>query len=404
MADQPSTPTIYPQNTPPELTCYRRNLFQVTGSVTIPRNLQYLVTNEGNRLPIVGCEICVSATESVEGHPVKLISVPWKTPANNAPPAPEDKSEKEPVTIPLDLAAQDFEGDYVTFPIAWKRLQFRIATANNGRRKELQQHFIARLKLVATLPNGSKTSIAEAKSAAIVVRGRSPRNFQQRKDLAVGEKSTRKGPNSPSIPTRRATTDANPTRSPAKRERDSEFPSAPYAFNVNDIPAQGPHPFSSSWTKAAHGSSSAPVMSTPTFRTPTLPSSKSTSSASPPALPQSHTSIEDPNASSSSQRPVKFPRKNSSNNRPHPYKPSLPSPRTLLSGSQFGSQDIKSEDAEAADPTYGYFPVTTTHWQQPVSTVYSPHIVQIPVTTGPIPTSMAGVPSRCQTFHGGNVS
>lgn len=144
------------------------------------------MTDQGDRIPILAQELTVSATESVEGNSVKIISVPWKTPAANATGQPEDKTEKEPPSIPLDtMAGQDMDSDYATFSIAWKRLQFRIATANNGRRKELQQHFVVRLKVVATLSTGAKIAIAEAHSGPVIVRGRSPRNFQSRKDLPL---------------------------------------------------------------------------------------------------------------------------------------------------------------------------------------------------------------------------
>ncbi|KKZ64673.1 acid phosphatase [[Emmonsia] crescens] len=190
LAESPWTtsPTSKPSCPPPmaELTCYRRNLFQITGSVTLPRTMRYIMTEQGDRIPILAQELTVSATESVEGNPVKIISVPWKTPAANATGQPEDKTEKEPPSIPLDImAGQDIDSDYATFSIAWKRLQFRIATANNGRRKELQQHFVVRLKIVATLSTGAKISICEAHSGPVIVRGRSPRNFQSRKDLPL---------------------------------------------------------------------------------------------------------------------------------------------------------------------------------------------------------------------------
>ncbi|KIX97502.1 uncharacterized protein Z520_06954 [Fonsecaea multimorphosa CBS 102226] len=176
---------------PPELTCYRRNLFQITGSVTLPRNLRYVFTDDGSRIPIYELELAVSATESVEGNSVKIISVPWKTPASGEAPKPEDKIEKEPPTIPLDkMTGQDLDTDFTTFPIQWKRLQFRIATANNGRRKELQQHFTLHLKIMASLSTGGKISIAEAHSGAVIVRGRSPRNFAARKDLPLSSSST----------------------------------------------------------------------------------------------------------------------------------------------------------------------------------------------------------------------
>lgn len=180
----PTNPDAPPP--PPELTCYRRNLFQISGSVTLPRSLRYIMTEQGNRIPILAQELTVSATESVEGNPVKIISVPWKTPVGGPPTTIEDKVEKEPPSIPLDtMAGSDMDADYATFPIQWKRLQFRIATANNGRRKELQQHFVIRLKILATLSTGAKIPIVVAESGAIIVRGRSPRNFQSRKDLPL---------------------------------------------------------------------------------------------------------------------------------------------------------------------------------------------------------------------------
>ena len=408
MADPPPTPGLYPQAAPSELTCYRRNLFQVTGTITLPRSLRYIMMHDGNRIPIIAHELCVSATESVEGHPVKLISVPWKTPANNPPPVPEDKSEKEPTTIPLDIMSnQDMDSEYATFPIAWKRLQFRIATANNGRRKELQQHFVARLKLVATLSSGNKVSIAEAKSAAIVVRGRSPRNFQQKKDLAVGgdKTSMRKGPNSPAAPTRRATTDANPARSPLKRDRSGENPFASFSFNVSQPHAQGSNAFSSGWNR--HGSSSAPALPTPTFKTPTLPSSKSTSSASPPSSSQPPSLMDDSNTDSpSNQRPTKQLRKDSSSNRPHPYKyPSLPSPRTLLSGTQpQPHQKHKPEGTDAADSYYEYIPLAIDDWQPPVDAVYRPHVVHhVSMTSGPPGGGRGGLASRSKRYFSEDV-
>lgn len=185
----PATPDTPPP--PPELTCYRRNLFQISGSVTLPRNLRYVFTDDGSRIPIYELELAVSATESVEGNPVKIISVPWKTPSGGETAKPEDKMEREPPTIALDkMSGQDVDTDFTTFPIQWKRLQFRIATANNGRRKELQQHFTLHLKIMASLSTGGKISIAEAHSGAVIVRGRSPRNFAARKDLPLSSSST----------------------------------------------------------------------------------------------------------------------------------------------------------------------------------------------------------------------
>jgi NDT80 / PhoG like DNA-binding family len=175
------------ESAPPltELTCYRRNLFQVTGNLTIPRGLRFVITEQGDQIPVIGYELSISATETIEGNAVKIICVPWKTPATSAPTV-EDKSEKEPISMPIDLTqGEDLESEFVTIPIAWKRLQFRIATANNGRRKELQQHFLVHLRVMATLSTGARVSICEVQSGAIIVRGRSPRNFQSKKDMPI---------------------------------------------------------------------------------------------------------------------------------------------------------------------------------------------------------------------------
>jgi hypothetical protein len=59
------------------------------------------------------------------------------------------------------------------------------ATANNGRRKELQQHFVLHLKVMGTLANNHKVVLAESITAPVVVRGRSPRNFQARKEIPL---------------------------------------------------------------------------------------------------------------------------------------------------------------------------------------------------------------------------
>ncbi|RDA85094.1 hypothetical protein CP532_3117 [Ophiocordyceps camponoti-leonardi (nom. inval.)] len=171
----------------PELTCYRRNLFQVSGSLVMPRG-QLSVVNEANEtVPVSSMEVAISAIESVDGNPVRLIVIPWKTPPPNSPEI-NQAPDQEPPTLPLipfqDDGA-DTEGELAVYPIGWRRLQFRIATANNGRRKELQQHFVLHLRVLGTLADSSKVVLTESTTAPIVVRGRSPRNFQARKEIPL---------------------------------------------------------------------------------------------------------------------------------------------------------------------------------------------------------------------------
>lgn len=178
----------------PELTCYRRNIFQISGNVTMPREPLQVVTTRGERVPVVNMEVAVSATESVDGHTVRLIVIPWKTPPANSPEIPQT-GEQEPLPIPLQpLDQESGEGELAVYPIAYRRLQFRIATANNGRRRELQQHFTLHLNIKANLANGTNVTVVETSTPPIVVRGRSPRNFQARKEIPLVGSSSARGP------------------------------------------------------------------------------------------------------------------------------------------------------------------------------------------------------------------
>ncbi|KAH7318635.1 hypothetical protein B0I35DRAFT_409492 [Stachybotrys elegans] len=171
----------------PELTCYRRNLFQISGSLITPRGQISIVNEAGETVPVSNMEVTISAIESVDGNPVRLIVIPWKTPPPNSPEVTQ-APDQEPPSLPLIPFQDDgaeAEGEYAVYPIGWRRLQFRIATANNGRRKELQQHFVLHLKVHGSLNNGSKIVLAESTTAPIVVRGRSPRNFQARKEIPL---------------------------------------------------------------------------------------------------------------------------------------------------------------------------------------------------------------------------
>lgn len=352
---------------PIELTCYRRNLFQITGTITIPRNLQYLCTEQGDQIPILGQELTISATESLEGNPVKIISVPWKTPASSTT-VVEDKTEKEPPSCPLDLSqGQDLDAEYVNFPISWKRLQFRIATANNGRRKELQQHYVVRLRVLATLATGAKIPICEIHSGAIIVRGRSPRNFQSRKDLPIGGGgAARKSSHLPQQPTRTSTGDTNQTNqtnaqsSAATTVKPMEALQLPFDFDANDIPVS---PEFLDW-KIPGGAMTA-VPDTPSFQPPVLtPYAQST-----PEITTRNPPLQRPSAA-----PVTLSLTDDEPKKPmspseHPKKRATPARPPSFSLNLINSPD------ESADLLYEYFPLGLDDWMPPVDAVYRPHVV-----------------------------
>lgn len=191
-----ATPSIEHVISQPELTCYRRNLFSISGSVRVPRGPIFTVNERGERTSIASLEVAVSASESVDNHTVKLIVIPWKTPPPNSAEV-SSGGEQSPTALPL-VSMDDSgvevtaNGDFTIYPIAFRRLQFRIATANNGRRRELQQHFLLHLNVVGTLNDGTKIPLSENNTAPVIVRGRSPRNFQARKEIPlVGSSSSR---------------------------------------------------------------------------------------------------------------------------------------------------------------------------------------------------------------------
>jgi hypothetical protein len=430
LAESPYT-TSPSENAPPqqgaELTCYRRNLFQITGSVTLPRGMRYIMTDQGDRIPILAQELTVSATESVEGNSVKIISVPWKTPsaaAANSGTAPEEnnpstgaKIEKEPPAIPLDImAGQDLDSDYATFPIAWKRLQFRVATANNGRRKELQQHFVVRLKVVATLSTGAKIPISEVQSGPVIVRGRSPRNFQSRKDLplsgsaaasrknaqANSANSLNRTPTSDSVARRASVTPAKtkPAAQSSSPETTSVPPSSlmqqtqatpdwtpiPQSSTSNNVmshaqvlfPHSSPEQLSQatdSQRRVSSTTAAAPInlslldeeedpgdpnlhldqKMVPPFATD-LPHQRSLSldQSAPPSKMRklSHAISQTPSRSVASSMPLL-----ETANVPQPFASGLPFPN------------------ESNDLLYEYFPLGLDDWQAPVDAVYRPHVV-----------------------------
>lgn len=170
-----------PTARPLELTCYRRNLWQCSGQIILPRHITRMINEHGQPLPMFELAASISAKESIEGKPTEIISIPWKSSSEESA-----KSPAAPPRVPLDLSAgQELDNNRTSLPVSWKRLQFKHATANNGRRKGLQQHYVVQINLLSKLENGEYVKIAEIQSGPVIVRGRSPRNFDGRKDVSV---------------------------------------------------------------------------------------------------------------------------------------------------------------------------------------------------------------------------
>ncbi|SAL98271.1 hypothetical protein [Absidia glauca] len=160
-------------------TCYRRNYFQVSATFDV-HGISYLV--QGSEVPClvqseqrqlyqvdyfsIGVSACVSGSD-------KKIDLIQHTP----------KRDKGPQMIPqpralrsggnLHLAPVGSNHNIVTF----ERMQFKTATANNGKRRAAQQYYEIIVDLFANTSNGLSLRVATCTSAPLVVRGRSPGHY-----------------------------------------------------------------------------------------------------------------------------------------------------------------------------------------------------------------------------------
>ncbi|KAG0168053.1 meiosis-specific transcription factor ndt80 [Apophysomyces sp. BC1034] len=155
-------------------TCYRRNYFQLTGMLVLQSPAHSILLS--NHKPVRQFFLKLTASTS-ENRPVELIQL---TP----------KRDKGPRTTPPSLAIQP--GEWATF----RRIQFKTATANNGKKRSSQQYFSLVMDLVAELDDASQETIARCQSVPIVVRGRSPSHYGEiypytRKRLFDGEITSR---------------------------------------------------------------------------------------------------------------------------------------------------------------------------------------------------------------------
>ncbi|CAK7201101.1 hypothetical protein SEUCBS139899_003803 [Sporothrix eucalyptigena] len=191
---------------PLELTCYRRNLWWCSGQITLPRHVTHIVTEQGRHVAVLELAASISAIESIEGKTTEIICIPWKSTAANSASNNSNNTQSEdakaagsPPNVPIDLAnGQELDNGCVSVPVSWKRLQFKHATANNGRRKGQQQHYVVQINLLGRIQTdgeGDKgdsewVKIAEIQSGPVIVRGRSPRNFVSRRDVPLTGSST----------------------------------------------------------------------------------------------------------------------------------------------------------------------------------------------------------------------
>ncbi|XP_044716318.1 NDT80 / phoG like DNA-binding family domain-containing protein [Hirsutella rhossiliensis] len=334
---------------PLELTCYRRNLWQCSGQITLPRTVSHLIDEQGRQFPTFELSASISALESIEGKATEIISIPWKS--SNPPPNEESKVAAAPPYIPLDLGtAPELDATRVSVPVSWKRLQFKHATANNGRRKGLQQNYVVQINLLGKVKSGETVKIAEIQSGPVIVRGRSPRNFDSRRDVHLtGEKRMERkntvGPDGTTIKTERESLQAPTQR--LQGPGNVSTPTAEWASHqAVPQPSQSPRP-----AKRMAVSPNVARPPVPPWSADTNPGANRHSTAVPINLSLSEDE-KSPNRSSAE----------------------LQSPQ-LGKALPAAGQNTGNSPADDPDPLYEYFPLTVDDWMPPVDAVYRPHVV-----------------------------
>ncbi|KAK0701805.1 hypothetical protein B0T26DRAFT_659382, partial [Lasiosphaeria miniovina] len=189
-----------------EWTCYRRNYFSCTCSYSIspssngPMPMQFTQPGTQQVCQVYGFAMCISAVVAEnDTHSIDLVQHTPKR--DKGPVAKPEKVRLAPKPAqashhPLGMYGGPNEG--ITSPRGYEgygqpssplptehtfeRIQFKQATANNGKRRAAQQYYHLIVELWGDLggQGGSDpfVKIAYRKSAKMIVRGRSPGHYQ----------------------------------------------------------------------------------------------------------------------------------------------------------------------------------------------------------------------------------
>ncbi|EJT77086.1 transcriptional regulator PacG/VIB-1 [Gaeumannomyces tritici R3-111a-1] len=412
---------------PHELTCYRRNLWQCSGHVAIPRRVTHVALppdQGGATAPLLELAVSITATESIDGKPTEIISIPWKSSNPNAAAGDDhSKSAGAPPQISLDMTdggggGQEPDGSFVSAPVSWKRLQFKHATANNGRRKGLQQHYVVQVSLLGRLglaqqqsfdggdglpapssPAGGFVKLAEVQSGPVIVRGRSPRNFDSRKDVQLisDKKPERRSVSNDPVSAAAAATKSEYVKGEVPHKGQShQAQGNTQASNLLSMYMSGVSPTSwantdchslqqnADWTYNSGGNGGNPHSSKRAAVSPN-PNRPPVPSWSGPSEPPHRQQQQQTASAMAMRRPSAAPPPPtlpinlslSEDERSPPNRSSVDS----LSSPQLGKRRTASghnpggSPVESADLLYEYFPLSLDDFLDPVDAVYRPHVV-----------------------------
>ncbi|KAI7873787.1 p53-like transcription factor [Lichtheimia hyalospora FSU 10163] len=166
-------------------TCYRRNYFQLTSGFSLHGMTMPLYEN-GQEIP--SCRVRCSINGQDELHPISsfMLGVTARI-ANSDKPiqlvqltAKRDKGpQSTPSPLPLRPDTPDAPVQSSSTRVTFERIQFKSATANNGKRRAAQQYYQLVVQLYAQVQTSSTllVPVAMIESDHLVVRGRSPGHY-----------------------------------------------------------------------------------------------------------------------------------------------------------------------------------------------------------------------------------
>ncbi|CAJ2512357.1 Uu.00g053720.m01.CDS01 [Anthostomella pinea] len=195
-----------------EWTCYRRNYFSCICSYSLTphypnASMQYVPTGSSTPYQVFGFAMCISAVVSdSDSHSIELVQhTPKRDKGPTARPERVRLTPKPPTQSahPLGVAGmysdhhgmsggsrsmyepgaygQSSQNSFAT-EHTFERIQFKQATANNGKRRAAQQYYHLMVELFVDVgtqnPGDQFMKIAQRKSAKMIVRGRSPGHYQ----------------------------------------------------------------------------------------------------------------------------------------------------------------------------------------------------------------------------------
>ncbi|KAI9006096.1 hypothetical protein BC832DRAFT_530988, partial [Gaertneriomyces semiglobifer] len=153
-------------------TCYRRNYFSLSVRFTCMDadgktvEMPCCVNVNGEYRTVTRWLVGVRARSSNAGRAVDIVQHTAKRDKGPQYPPSMKIIEASPPAIAAD-----------TFSVHYDRLQFKSATANNGKRRAAQQYHLLVVELYAQTGDGVLVCVAVSESAPLVVRGRAPGHY-----------------------------------------------------------------------------------------------------------------------------------------------------------------------------------------------------------------------------------